>query len=248
MLFILRKILTALLDPLALIVLLLLAAVCLRRRRRLFLALAVGLCLVAGYPLVPNMLLNSLANRYPAVVSVQPGLTDVVVLAAGGFSEDDAVPINARVPAESLVRLMEGVRLHKALPGSRLWVSVPGPQDAGQTATLLSELAALVGVDPEGLHPLTGARTTRCEARLARAALPPAQPFYLVTSTYHMPRSMLLFRQEGLAPLAAPAGRAGLPRDRPAHPHLLPDAENLSTARRALHEYLGMAWARLSGR
>jgi uncharacterized SAM-binding protein YcdF (DUF218 family) len=221
--------------------------VCFRRRRRLFLASALGLCVVAGYPLVPNMLLNSLTNRYPAVVSVQPGLTDVVVLAAGGFSEDASIPINARVPPEQMVRLMEGVRLHKALPGSRLWVSVPRQQNAGQAAELLKELAALVGVDPQGLRPLTGARTTRCEARLARGVLLPAQPFYLVTSTYHMPRSMLLFRQEGLAPVAAPAGQAGLPRNRPALSRLLPDAENLTNARRALHEYLGIVWARLSG-
>ncbi len=248
MLFFLRKVLTSLLDPLALVVLLLLAALCSRRRRRLLLASAVGLCLVAGYPQAPDMLLSSLASRYPAVTAVRPDVADVVVLSAGGFSEDDTLPINARVPAESLVRLMEGVRLHKALPESRLWVSVPGRRDDTQAAALLAELAALAGVGPENLRPLTGARTTRCEARLARGALPPARPFYLVTSTYHMPRSMLLFRQEGLEPLPAPAGDHGLPRDRPGHGKLIPNAGNLADARRALHEYLGIVWARVTRR
>ena len=70
---------------------------------------------------------------------------------------------------------------------------------------ILNELAGLVGVAPDRLVPIVGAENTRDEARRMRDVAG-TNVFYLVTSDLHMPRAMMIFKQEGMQPLAAPAG------------------------------------------
>ena len=68
-------------------------------------------------------------------------------------------------------------------------------------------------------------------------------PFVLVTSASHMPRSVKLFRHEGLRPLPAPAYY----RCRGESEYLLPRVVNIETCHLAVHEYLGLAWSFLRG-
>jgi uncharacterized SAM-binding protein YcdF (DUF218 family) len=70
--------------------------------------------------------------------------------------------------------------------------------------------------------------------------------FFLVTSAYHLPRAMALFQKQGLTPIAAPAGH--LVRQAPNwSPGFFPRSGGLHNMEIALHEYLGLAWARLLG-
>jgi len=112
---------------------------------------------------------------------------------------------------------------------------------------LLGELAELTGIAPTRLIPVTGARDTREEALLMRPLLG-TNAFYLVTSDIHMPRAMLGFQKAGMQPVPAPAGGCG--RGDPLRlglEHLYPRSHNLCATDRALHEYLGIVWARLTG-
>ncbi|HLO64577.1 MAG TPA: YdcF family protein, partial [Azonexus sp.] len=69
----------------------------------------------------------------------------------------------------------------------------------------------------------------------------------LVTQAFHMPRARLLFEAQGFTVIPAPAhfvARGG--NDFELH-SLLPSAAALHNSYYALHEWLGIGWAHLSG-
>ena len=71
------------------------------------------------------------------------------------------------------------------------------------------------------------------------------KPFVMVTSAYHMPRSMRLFERRGLSPIPAPTNRL-VKKASKLHPGaFFPSAINLQSTRIAFREGLGIAWASL---
>jgi uncharacterized SAM-binding protein YcdF (DUF218 family) len=69
----------------------------------------------------------------------------------------------------------------------------------------------------------------------------------LVTETYHMPRAVRCFRRQGLSVTPSPCayrtlGFQGLLED------FVPNARAIQHWEDALHEYIGLAWYRLSGK
>jgi len=72
-------------------------------------------------------------------------------------------------------------------------------------------------------------------------------PFVLVTSAIHMPRAMLLFRQQGMDPVPAPAEITDFARNDISPFSFFPRAAALSKVEAAWHEYLGLLWAQLNG-
>jgi len=71
--------------------------------------------------------------------------------------------------------------------------------------------------------------------------------FILVTSAAHMPRVMVLFKKQGLAPIPAPTDYRIKTRQSINPGMFFPSASNLLNAENAIHEYLGMIWAKLRG-
>jgi uncharacterized SAM-binding protein YcdF (DUF218 family) len=69
----------------------------------------------------------------------------------------------------------------------------------------------------------------------------------LVTQAFHMPRARLLFEAAGLQVVPAPAHFVSKTGGGFAASDLLPGASALHHSYYALHEWLGIAWARLSG-
>jgi uncharacterized SAM-binding protein YcdF (DUF218 family) len=69
----------------------------------------------------------------------------------------------------------------------------------------------------------------------------------LVTSARHMPRALGLFQGAGIDALPAPTDFRVVSYDQPAVFNWLPNADALSATTEALHEYLGIAVARLRG-
>jgi uncharacterized SAM-binding protein YcdF (DUF218 family) len=104
-----------------------------------------------------------------------------------------------------------------------------------------------MGVDPQRLLLESASRTTYENAVLS-AQLPgvdKTQPWLLLTSAWHMPRSMATFRKAGWNVTPWPADyRAGL--ETPWTQYSL--AQGAEKWRTALHEILGLCVYRLSGR
>lgn len=223
-----------------------------RRQRagRVLVSLGAVLLLLLSHRAVADPLLGSLEFRYPALhdagaLATREGDPPVkwVVVLGGGSTADKRLPVSARLSGPSLARLVEGVRIQKGLPGSKLVVSA-GDSDNAEDVT---ELARAFGVSEHALVLERGARDTEQEAEFTQRIIG-ADALVLVTSASHMPRALALFQKRGLSPIPAPtdylAGR--MEWDRP--DAFLPSAGNLGKSTRAFYEYLGLAWARVRGK
>ena len=102
------------------------------------------------------------------------------------------------------------------------------------------KFATEMGVPTDAVTAKAGALDTGDEVGMFANSVG-RRSFALVTSAYHMPRAMRLFRATGLNPVAAPCEhRAG---EFPAWSTcLLPNADALLASQLAIHEYLGMIW------
>jgi uncharacterized SAM-binding protein YcdF (DUF218 family) len=133
-------------------------------------------------------------------------------------------------------RVVEGIRLWRHLPNTRLILS-RGREDQVES---ISALPVEMGVSKQALIIETKAFDTEDEARVF-GEIVGKTPFALVTSAYHIPRAMRLFRTAGLNPVPAPCEYRA--KKFPALPTcLLPSADALLTTQLAIHEYLGIGW------
>ena len=145
-----------------------------------------------------------------------------------------------------MVRLVEGIRLFRKLPESKLLLSGSGAFDPVPEAEVMAEVAVSLGVDPRKLVLEPKSRDTKDQATMVQRIVG-GDRFVLVTSAYHMPRAVSLFRNRGMRPIPAPAGH-WVKQKRYLHPGaLFPSAAGIWKSERAIREYLGIAWALLRG-
>ncbi len=213
----------------------------LRRRGGVWL-IAVGglLAYLASTSLVGNALLAPLERQFPAFDIAQAiGVRDIVVLGSS-YDPHDQVPITAAIDADGLARIVEGVRLARLRPESRLLVSGGAPPGYTPGAWGYAQMAMDLGIQRSALIVMDRALDTGEEARQV-ASLLGHSPFILVTSAYHMPRAIRLMHRAGANPVPAPTGQVlhlGSITERFA---LIPGSRGLRKTEAALHEYLGLA-------
>ncbi len=169
-----------------------------------------------------------------------------VVVLGGGHHTVKSYPLTSQVSYSTLVRLIEGVSIYRKIPGARLVLSGGGVNSAISEAEQMQAIAEDIGIDREDIILESQSRDTEDEARLIRDIVGTAK-FVLVTSAVHMQRSVSLFRKQGMDPLPAPAGHLSEPAEGGHLTGYIPDSSNLSKARSAAHEYLGIVWASLLG-
>ena len=111
----------------------------------------------------------------------------------------------------------------------------------------MRDVARLLGVPESDMTLESKSRDTEEEARLLFPVLN-QEEFFLVTSAVHMPRSMALFRQQKMNPVAAPADYSFQSQNAPLLLRFLPNATSLQQSERSLREYLGLLWSRIRGK
>jgi len=210
----------------------------------------IGLTLVSFKPL-PDSLLASLEKTYRpyglarvgALRKDAPGIEFVVVL-AGGHVYEPGMPITSQLSPGSLIRLVEGVRIYRRHPGSKLVVD--GSGTVISTAHLMKQLALELGVPREDIIMDPRPKDTKDEARLLKAIVSDA-PFVLVTSASHMPRAMAMFKKQGMEPLPAPTGHQVMEKAQAELQDFFPSGDSIGRFETLVYEYLGWAWAKLRG-
>jgi uncharacterized SAM-binding protein YcdF (DUF218 family) len=214
---------------------------CQRRRAGYkFIAGAGILSYLASISLVGNALLAPLESEYVAFDAASAiGVHDIVVLGSG-YEPHDGIPVTGALDADGLARIVEGVRLARLLPGSRLLVSGGALPGSIPGAVGYARLAEDLGIDRSAMIVLDRAVNTVQETREVASLLENSR-FVLVTSAYHMPRSMRLMRLAGANPIAAPVGQLLRTRTGWQQFGLIPGASGLHKTETALHEYLGLA-------
>jgi uncharacterized SAM-binding protein YcdF (DUF218 family) len=235
---------------LLLVLSLLLMRRCPRAARRVLNA-ALAMLLLLGWLPLPDALLRALEHQHPAPAQIDAArYAGVIVL--GGATESAYVWEGHAQPAlnGAAERMTAALPLLRAHPQWRLlFTGGEGELHGGSLteAERARRFFAQMGVPPSQLLLEDRSRTTHENAVLS-AQLPgvdQTQPWLLVTSAWHMPRSLATFEKAGWAVTPWPVDyRAGLRT--PWTQYSL--AQGVSRWQTALHEYLGLLAYRLSGR
>ncbi len=247
--FVAKKIITLLLMPLPLLLFLGLAGLLLlwfsRRQHtgKALVGLALLLLAVASSPWVANRLLGPLERHYPPILTRQP-TTEYIVVLGGGHVSEQGLPAVSRLNGSSLARLVEGIRLYRLHPGSKLLLSGGPVFDPKPEAATMQAVALALGVPAHDITIEVASRDTAEQAKHL-APLLGDKRFLLVTSASHLPRAMALFRQQHLSPIAAPTDYQVKHGQQHGPGRYFPGASSLRKSEIALHEHLGLAWLRL---
>ncbi len=194
---------------------------------------------------LPSWMSTKLENQYARVTKINPHVHWVVVL-GGGVSGRKTMSASDALSSASLRRFLEGLRLYQTLPKAKLILSGGSRRGLKYADSVrFNELADLFDVPNMDRVLEKDSINTADEARLMKSWLH-EDPFYLVTSATHMPRSMALFEHQGLHPIAAPCDYIGFQDDEQNFlRNLLPSIGNIAIFNAAWHEYLGLLWAKI---
>ncbi len=200
---------------------------------------------------VGRLMLRPLEDRFPS--PVLDGLTPAGIIVLGGAIEDEIGAGRGQVTlSEAGTRITAGAALARRFPDAELVftggsnaLAAPFGSEAGDARAVWIDL----GVDPARIVLERSSRNTEENARFTRDLLGPAagRRWILVTSAFHMPRAVGLFRAAGLDVVPDPVDyrSTGTWRD------LLPTAEVSSGLKRldmATREWIGLVAYRLSGK
>lgn len=257
--FLLKKIISLFFMPLSLCLGLLLLGLILiwftKRQKAGKILVSIGTLMLwlLSCGVVPNTLIGYLEQQYPALVpsAISKRVSDedlapakwVVVLCGGNLSEP-AIPIISQLTSTSTRRLMEAIRLHEMLPGTKLLLAGGPVFNRTADSEVMAKAALLLGVRQKDIALISDANDTISQARRIKSVVG-SDRHILVTSAYHMPRSMAMFRNMGMRPVPAPTDYYTKQRKRPWPRTFFPGAKGLYKAQIAFHEYLGLIWARL---
>ncbi|MEJ1354127.1 MAG: YdcF family protein [Candidatus Sedimenticola sp. (ex Thyasira tokunagai)] len=221
-------------------------------RQRFFSKLILLLTLTAFYLLsthyTSNRLLMAL-EHIPALTPRQIETTDAeaIVVLGGGRRQNAPEYGGSTVSTSTLERVRYAAHLARTtglavIPtgGSRY----PGdtPEAVLMRSTLEKDFQVKVAATEEK------SRTTRENAEMTAPLLRKMgiRKVLLVTHALHMPRSLESFERVGIDVISAPTGFEHTTTDLPPLNEWLPSAGQLHSSSRAVHEYLGRWWYRLS--
>lgn len=254
--FLASKLLAFLTQPLAWVALLMLLATLLIKTspRGAFKlsASAFGLLLLLGWEPLPNAALRYLETQYPAHAADHAWQAQIGVIVLGGALEpgyawtapgQSALNDAAERMTEVAPLLRRYPHLQVLFTGGEGELFGTGPSEAERARQFFQAQ----GVMPEKLLLESASRTTYENALLSRqiAGVDATKPWLLLTSAYHMPRSMAAFQKAGWNVTAYPVDfRSGL-----ATPWTQYSMDQgVKRWRLALHEMLGLLAYRLAGR
>jgi len=218
----------------------------LKKKRKIGVILVIfGLILYYSLSISPisDLIIAPLENQYQHIETSSATKTDKAVLLLGG-------------PESDVLRGTEAIRLSILSP--ELQILITGQHFLNQEKTQALKLKNHLikqGVNADNIILEQESRTTGESAKNIKKMLE-TEEFFLITSGYHMPRSMFLFKKEGTNPLAAPAdfkvyksfnkNKWGLRYSNYNLLDFFPCSQNLRNVGLAFHEYFGILYSKLT--
>jgi uncharacterized SAM-binding protein YcdF (DUF218 family) len=206
---------------------------------------------IFGFSPAGNALIIPLEQRFPAWDGSK-GAPDGIVALGGAISQEVAAAHREPALNEAAERITAVVELARRYPATRIIFSggdaslIPAGGTEAQTAV---ELFERLGLGSGRVVAEDKSRNTFENARLSKElAMPkPGERWLLVTSAYHMPRAMGVFRRVGFPVEAYPVDW----RTRGSEDFASPFSnlsDGLSRTDTAVHEWVGLAVYWLTGR
>ena len=252
LLFVLSKIFWRLVEPdllLLAIVVIGLALAATRRHARTGMRIAVAgvvLLLAVAFAPTDQWLLAPLEDRFPPPRAL-PAQVDGIVALGGAVDAERSMVHGMPSLNDEAERITAFIALARRYPSAKLVftsgsvsISGDGPKEADAAATLFAEL----GLDTSKILFERQSRNTYENAIFSKPLAQPqaGETWILITSAWHMPRAVGIFRRAGWPVLPWPiAYKTGGGYN----PNL---AMHLLDVDRAVHEWLGLAAYRLLGR
>jgi uncharacterized SAM-binding protein YcdF (DUF218 family) len=228
-----------------------------RNWRTAWIVIVLTILYLGGNRWISNTLVHSLEKKYAPIQENQKA--EVIVVLAGGTESLEyprqMVEVNGAgdriLYAASLYR--QGHAPNILLCGGDIpWMDYSASSPAEDMAAIMAE----IGIPGEALW-LEGESQNTSENAVNCANIARERGIIriiLVTSAMHMPRSMMMFEDQGLEVIAAPTDFSITDASWEALWHgklenilinLMPSAGNLSQTTNALKEYMGMLWYNL---
>lgn len=201
--------------------------------------------------LASDALVRSIESRYPQPSPAEAGRQADVIVVLGGGATPDTPDLGGlgNLSGSGEARLLAAVRLHL---GTGLPILFSGGRvfpDSGNEADIAGRQLRQLGIPAESIFLENRSLNTGQNAAYSKLLME-AEGFsrpVLVTSAFHMRRSVETFRQAGLAPLPYPVDY-GAPADAVFYwSKPLPSGSAMAASSASLKEYLGMLALWLKG-
>ncbi len=155
--------------------------------------IALGLLPIASYILLP------LEERFPPFRDDGKPV-DGIILLGGSVEASDSTARQAIVANESAERVLDTIQLARRYPNARILISGGGGTvfgDGAAEAPIIAEYFRSIGIDPARMLVEDRSRTTAENATFSHELAKPrdGERWLLVTSAWHMPRAVGVFRQ-----------------------------------------------------
>ncbi|MCG2713036.1 MAG: envelope biogenesis factor ElyC [Candidatus Omnitrophica bacterium] len=255
--FLFKKIAALFLFPLPLTLLCLITGIFLlwfskkQKTGKIIITLGIILLAISSFKITSDAMLRLIEYKYAAFSGkteynrTQRKPAFVVVLGGGHISSNE-LPLLSQIGSASLARLVEGIRIQRKIKGSKLLLSGGKVFDPVSNAEIMSEVAKAIGVNEKDIIMEADSRDTKDQARIIKSIVGDKK-FVLVTSASHMPRSMALFKKMGMDPIPAATGHLVVKSNALSPSAFFPSSGNIEKTESAVHERLGLIWAKLKG-
>lgn len=251
------RILTSALDPATILLFLMAVTIVLIMLKKYKPALLVSLISLFSLVMfsidpIAHLLLRSLEKKY-SPSSDYPQVSAVVLL--GGSELPANAPRIYDETNESADRIFYAARLMKKSYAPRLVITGGNPGSASQSSwteamSASNMLQELFNIDSSKILLEQSAKNTHENALYTAKMFDSLQirkSIILVTSAYHMPRSVLAFKKSGFTVFAAPTDYYEESKYVFNFARLFPDSEALNKSRLFLHEFIGLIIYRIVG-
>ncbi len=206
-----------------------------------------------GSPLVAGFLTASLEEQYPPFNPATTQRFDTIVVLGGGVLPQGTLRPTDTLSSSSAERTMCGADLFQRGLATHLLFSGGDPTVVGkgpEEARVMKQLAMRLGIPEDAILIETRSRTTY-ESAVELSRVGGRNSVLLVTSAYHIPRALALFRKQGINTTPAPCGYSA--RHRTDHVDVtlfdfLPSAYALEMSTYAISELVGAAVYRAAGK
>jgi uncharacterized SAM-binding protein YcdF (DUF218 family) len=218
--------------------------------RKLLIA-SVVLLAICGFSPLGNLLLYPLESRFPPWNAAR-GTPDGIIVLGGPIDADLSAAHGVPVVRSAPDRMIAAAALARKYPKARIVFSGGSPNlisNDAREADYASEILESLGVSKARLTMERRSRNTYENAEFSKALVAPkdGERWLLVTSAYHMPRSVGLFRKAGFNVEPYPVDwRVGGVADIFAFSNVAGDG--LGRTDVAIREWMGLLAYRLSGK
>lgn len=218
-----------------------------RRMARRTGTLALLLLVLFGILPAGQVLIRPLEDRFPRPDLADMGPVTGIILLGGAEAPGLTAARDITTSKDSGDRLMTARALAEGFPDAIVLATAGYRAGELTQAEVAGRFLMETGIDPHRLILETQSRNTWENARLSKDLIGPmaGERWLLVTSAFHMPRSMAVFNAQDWVVIPYPTDYRSLPDDLD---WTLDVAVRLREADLALHEWVGLVVYRVMGR